>query len=89
MGGSFDEVERSYQRLCPEWLLVSGGSEEWRRSVQPHKMPRHSVIQQRLSEAYEAAGECDFLLLAVGPSAFHAVIEQIGFASSFQETHGD
>lgn len=32
--------------------------------------------------------ECDFLLLAAGPSAFRAVIEQIGFASSFQETHG-
>jgi hypothetical protein len=32
--------------------------------------------------------ECDFLLLAVGPPAFRAVIEQIGFASSFQETHG-
>jgi hypothetical protein len=32
--------------------------------------------------------ECDFLLLAVGPPAFRAVIEQVGFASSFQETHG-
>jgi hypothetical protein len=32
--------------------------------------------------------ECDFLLLATGPAAFRAVIEQIGFASSFQETHG-
>jgi hypothetical protein len=32
--------------------------------------------------------ECDFLLLAVGPPAFRAVIERIGFASSFQETHG-
>lgn len=32
--------------------------------------------------------ECDFLLLAVGPPAYRAVIEQIGFASSFQETHG-
>ncbi len=32
--------------------------------------------------------ECDFLLLAAGPPAFRAVIEQIGFASSFQETHG-
>ena len=26
--------------------------------------------------------------MAVGPPAFRAVIEQIGFASSFQETHG-
>ena len=32
--------------------------------------------------------ECDFLLLAAGPPAFRAIIEQIGFASSFQETHG-
>jgi hypothetical protein len=32
--------------------------------------------------------ECDFLLLAAGPPIFRAVIEQIGFASSFQETHG-
>ena len=32
--------------------------------------------------------ECGFILLAAGPSAFRAVIEQIGFASSFQETHG-
>jgi hypothetical protein len=28
--------------------------------------------------------ECDFLLLAVGPPAFRAVIEQIGFASVFR-----
>ena len=32
--------------------------------------------------------ECDFLLLSAGPPAFRAVIGQIGFASSFQETHG-
>ena len=32
--------------------------------------------------------ECDFLLLDAGPPVFRAVIEQIGFASSFQETHG-
>ena len=32
--------------------------------------------------------ECDFLLLAVGHPVFRAVIEQIGFASNFQETHG-
>ncbi|HEX8351462.1 MAG TPA: DUF6036 family nucleotidyltransferase [Pyrinomonadaceae bacterium] len=32
--------------------------------------------------------ECDFLLLAAGPPTFRAVIEQIGFASIFQETHG-
>jgi hypothetical protein len=32
--------------------------------------------------------ECDFLLLAASPPAFRAVIEQIGFASSFQEEHG-
>jgi hypothetical protein len=32
--------------------------------------------------------ECDFLLLAAGPPVFRAIIEQIGFASSFQETHG-
>ena len=30
--------------------------------------------------------ECDFLLPAVSPPAFRAVIEQIGFVSSFQET---
>jgi hypothetical protein len=27
--------------------------------------------------------ECDFLLLTAGPPAYRAVIEQIGFASSF------
>ena len=32
--------------------------------------------------------ECDFLLLSAGAQAYRAVIEQIGFASSFQEAHG-
>ena len=32
--------------------------------------------------------ECNFLLMAAGPPAFRAVIEQIGFASSFHVEHG-
>ncbi len=39
-------------------------------------------------ESVKQSIECDFLLLAVGPPIYRAVIEQIGFASSFQETHG-
>lgn len=39
-------------------------------------------------ESVKQSIECDFLLLAVGPPVYRAVIEQIGFASSFQETHG-
>jgi hypothetical protein len=39
-------------------------------------------------ESVKQSVECDFLLLAAGPPAYRAVIEQIGFASSFQETHG-
>lgn len=32
--------------------------------------------------------ECDFLLLAASPPTFLAVIEQIDFVRSFQETYG-
>ena len=39
-------------------------------------------------ESVKQSIECDFLLLSVGPPAYRAVIKQIGFASSFQETHG-
>lgn len=45
-------------------------------------------ITSQVPDIVKRSVECDFLLLAVGPPAFRAVIEQIGFASSFQETHG-
>jgi hypothetical protein len=38
-------------------------------------------------ESVKQSVECDFLLLAAGVPSFRAVIEQIGLASSFQETH--
>jgi hypothetical protein len=46
------------------------------------------AITSQVPESVKRSVECDFLLLAMGPPAFRAVIEQIGFASSFQETHG-
>lgn len=46
------------------------------------------AITSQVPDIVKRSVECDFLLLAVGPPAFRAVIEQIGFASSFQETHG-
>jgi hypothetical protein len=46
------------------------------------------AITSQVPESVKRSVECDFLLLAMGPLAFRAVIEQIGFASSFQETHG-
>lgn len=46
------------------------------------------AITPLVPESVRQSVECDFLLLAVGPPAYRAVIEQIGFASSFQETHG-
>ena len=45
-------------------------------------------VTSQVPDIVKRAVECGFLLLAVGTPAFHAVIEQIGFASSFQETHG-
>ena len=45
-------------------------------------------VTPHVPEIVKRSVECDFLLLAAGPPAFRAVIEQIGFASSFQETHG-
>ena len=45
-------------------------------------------VTHHVPDIVKRSVECDFLLLAVGPPAFRAVIEQIGFASSFQETHG-
>ena len=46
------------------------------------------AVTSHVPDIVRRSVECDFLLLAVGPPAFRAVIEQIGFASSFQETHG-
>lgn len=46
------------------------------------------AITSQVPDSVKRSVECDFLLLAAGPPAFRAVIEQIGFASSFQETHG-
>ena len=45
-------------------------------------------VTSQVPDIVKRSVECDFLLLAAGPPAFRAVIEQIGFASSFQETHG-
>jgi hypothetical protein len=46
------------------------------------------AVTLHVPDSVKRSIECDFLLLAAGPSTFRAVIEQIGFASSFQETHG-
>lgn len=46
------------------------------------------AVTSQVPELVKRSVECDFLLLAAGPPALRAVIEQIGFASSFQETHG-
>lgn len=46
------------------------------------------AVTSQVPEIVKRSVECDFLLLAAGAPAFRAVIEQIGFASSFQETHG-
>lgn len=45
-------------------------------------------VTSHVPDIVKRSVECDFLLLAASPPAFRAVIEQIGFASSFQETHG-
>lgn len=45
-------------------------------------------VTSHVPDIVKRSVECDFLLLAAGPPAFRAVIEQIGFASTFQETHG-
>jgi hypothetical protein len=45
-------------------------------------------VTSQVPDSVRRSVECDFLLLAAGPPIFRAVIEQIGFASSFQETHG-
>ncbi len=46
------------------------------------------AVTSQVPDSVKRSVECDFLLLAAGPPTFRAVIEQIGFASSFQETHG-
>ena len=46
------------------------------------------AVTSQVPDSVKRSVECDFLLLAASPPAFRAVIEQIGFASSFQETHG-
>lgn len=46
------------------------------------------AVTSQVPDSVRRSVECDFLLLAAGPPAFRAIIEQIGFASSFQETHG-
>jgi len=46
------------------------------------------AVTPHVPDIVKRSVECDFLLLAAGAPAFRAVIEQIGFASSFQETHG-
>lgn len=46
------------------------------------------AVTSQVPDSVRRSVECDFLLLAAGPPVFRAVIEQIGFASSFQETHG-
>jgi hypothetical protein len=45
-------------------------------------------VTPHIPDVVKRSVECAFLLLSAGPSAFRAVIEQIGFASSFQETLG-
>lgn len=45
-------------------------------------------VTSHVPDIVKRSVECDFLLLAVGPPAFSAVIEQIGFASNSQEIHG-
>ncbi len=46
------------------------------------------AVTSQVPDSVRRSVECDFLLLAAGPPVFRAVIDQIGFASSFQETHG-
>ena len=46
------------------------------------------AVTSQVPDSVRRSVECDFLLLAAGPPVYRAVIEQIGFASSFQETHG-
>ena len=46
------------------------------------------AVTSNVPDSVRRSVECDFLLLAAGPPVFRAVIEQIEFASSFQETHG-
>lgn len=46
------------------------------------------AVTSQVPESVKQSVECDFLLLAAGAPSFRAVIEQIGLASSFQETHG-
>ena len=46
------------------------------------------AVTSQVPEIVKRSVECDFLLLAAGAPAFRAVIEQISFASNFQETHG-
>ena len=46
------------------------------------------AVTRLVPESVRQSVECDFLLLTAKAPAYRAVIEQIGFASTFQEEHG-
>ena len=46
------------------------------------------AVTRLVPESVRQSVECDFLLLTAKAPAYRAVIEQIGFASGFQEEHG-
>lgn len=46
------------------------------------------AVTPLVPESVRQSVECDFLLQAAGAQVYKAVIEQTGFASSFQEKHG-
>jgi len=46
------------------------------------------AVTSQVPEIVRLSVEGDFLLLSAGAPAYRAVIEQIGFASDFQERHG-
>lgn len=64
-------ISNDGQRLRSSSLPVIGGSQSL-HGVTPH-----------VPDIVKRSVECDLLLLAAGPPAFRAVIEQIGVASSF------
>ncbi len=45
-------------------------------------------VTPQVPEIVRRSVECDFLLLAVERTAYMEVIDQLGFASAFQEQHG-
>ena len=69
---------------CPSEL------NSWPGSTSPSSSARSPLYgaTPHVPDIVKRSVECDFLLLTAGPPAFRAVIGQIGFASSFQETHG-